>query len=98
MNRHLAALNKIAERTGSDDPCRSLVQIARDALSGEEAGIEPSLLSLLLSVKAQLEDDAVARDQAYGWCRSLTRLIDQDAMPEAWDHLVTYLKEHGHAC
>ena len=26
------ALNKIAERTGSDDPCRSLVQIARNAL------------------------------------------------------------------
>lgn len=26
------ALNKIAERTGSDDPCRALVQIARDAL------------------------------------------------------------------
>ena len=26
------ALNKIAERTGSDDPCRHLVRIARDAL------------------------------------------------------------------
>lgn len=27
-----AALNKIAERTSSDDPCCTLVQIARDAL------------------------------------------------------------------
>jgi hypothetical protein len=32
-----AALNKIAERTGSDDPCRALVQIARDALAAKMA-------------------------------------------------------------
>ena len=31
--RLAAALNLIAERTGSEDPCRALVQIARDALS-----------------------------------------------------------------
>ena len=28
-----AALDKIAERTSSDDPCRPLVQIARDTLA-----------------------------------------------------------------
>jgi hypothetical protein len=28
-----AALDKIAEHTGSDDPCRALVQIARDTLA-----------------------------------------------------------------
>lgn len=27
-----AAMNQIAERTGSEDPCRALVQIARNAL------------------------------------------------------------------
>jgi hypothetical protein len=27
-----AALDKIAERTGSDDPCRALVELAREAL------------------------------------------------------------------
>jgi hypothetical protein len=32
LDRLSAAMDKIAERTGSDDPCRSLVQIARDAL------------------------------------------------------------------
>lgn len=30
-----AALERIAERTGSDDPCRPLVEIARDALRQE---------------------------------------------------------------
>lgn len=28
-----AALNRIAERTGSDDPCRWMVQLARETLS-----------------------------------------------------------------
>jgi hypothetical protein len=32
IERLRAALDKIAERTGSDDPCRVLVQIARAAL------------------------------------------------------------------
>ena len=33
VKRHFAALNKIAERTGSDDPCSEHVQLARNALS-----------------------------------------------------------------
>jgi hypothetical protein len=33
VQRHKAALDRIAERTGSDDPCRALVHIARVALS-----------------------------------------------------------------
>jgi hypothetical protein len=40
-----AALNKIAERTGSDDPCKALVQIARDALT-PNVGVEPLTAAL----------------------------------------------------
>lgn len=38
------ALDKIAQTTGSDDPCRPLVQIARDALKrrSEAAGWQPT--------------------------------------------------------
>lgn len=97
MNRHQAALNRIAERTGSDDPCRSLVEIAREALSGGVKGIEASLLALLLELKQQVEEDTVRQDHLTGWCRSLPRLIEQNAMPKAWDKLVAFLKEHGHA-
>ena len=35
---HYAALNKIAECTSSDDPCRRLVQVARDALRDDVQG------------------------------------------------------------
>ncbi len=57
----------------------------------------PELLDLLLACKAQMEADAVEVDAQTGWCRSLEALIEQDAMPEAWDRLVAYLREHGHA-
>lgn len=33
LERYERALTKIAERTGSDDPCRAVVDIARSALS-----------------------------------------------------------------
>ena len=59
--------------------------------------IDDKLLALLLACKAQMEADAVSKDLFDGWCRSLPRLIDQNAMPEAWDRLVAYLTEHGHA-
>lgn len=59
--------------------------------------LPPDLLQLLLELKQQIEEDAVRQDRLVGWCRSLPRLIEQDAMPKAWDKLVAYLKEHGHA-
>lgn len=58
--------------------------------------MDPELLALLLEVKAQLEEDAVYAENSDGWCRSLEKLIEQDAMPIAWDNLVAYLKAHGH--
>lgn len=58
--------------------------------------LPPDLPALLLDVKQQIEEDTVRQDHLTGWCRSLPRLIDQDAMPKAWDRLVAYLKEHGH--
>lgn len=36
----LKALNKIAERTSSDDPCRELVQIARNACAAIDAAMK----------------------------------------------------------
>jgi hypothetical protein len=60
-------------------------------------GLSPDLLQLLLDLKQQIEEDTVMIDHLTGWCRSLPRLIEQDAMPKAWDALVAYLKEHGHA-
>ena len=59
--------------------------------------IDPDLLALLLELKQQIEEDTVLQDHLTGWCRSLPRLIKQDAMPKAWDRLVAYLKDHGHA-
>jgi hypothetical protein len=58
--------------------------------------LPPDLLALLLALKQQIEEDTVLQDHLTGWCRSLPRLIEQDAMPKAWDQLVAYLKEHGH--
>jgi hypothetical protein len=58
--------------------------------------MDAELLALLLAVKAQMECDAVEIDQAQGWCRSLERMIDQEAMPVVWENLVAYLKAHGH--
>lgn len=55
------------------------------------------LLGLLLELKQQIEEDTVMIDHLTGWCRSLPRLIEQDAMPKSWDALVAYLREHGHA-
>ena len=54
------------------------------------------LLKILLAVKAQMEKDAVELDKMQGWCRDLPRMIDQDAMPVAWEQLTAYLKAHGH--
>jgi hypothetical protein len=36
VERLRGALDRIAESTGSDDPCRKLVQIARDVLTHNE--------------------------------------------------------------
>ncbi len=59
--------------------------------------IDPKTLDVLLAAKTQMEVDAVAIDQSQGWCRTLERMIEQDAMPVAWERLVALLKEHGHA-
>ncbi len=53
------------------------------------------LLALLLACKAQMEADAVELDKLTGWVRTLPKMIDQNAMPEAWDSLVAYLAKHG---
>jgi hypothetical protein len=58
--------------------------------------IDAEVLALLLAAKAQMEADAVELDATMRWCRPLAKLIEQDAMPKAWDALVKYLREHGH--
>lgn len=58
--------------------------------------LDPDLLVLLLELKQQIEEDAVRQDHLTGWFRSLPSLIEQDAMPKAWDRLVAYLKQHRH--
>lgn len=75
-------------------PKALLDQIAHRACA---TALSPELLALLHELKQQVEEDAVTQDHLIGWCRSLPRLIEQDAMPKAWDKLVAYLKEHGHA-
>lgn len=59
--------------------------------------LDPGIAHLLRAVKFQLEEDAVYRDATSGWCRPLAKLVEQDAMPKAWDYLVNKLKEYGHA-
>ena len=59
--------------------------------------MDPELLALLLAVKAQIEADAVELESTTRWCRSLDKLIEQDAMPKAWEELVAHLRRHGHA-
>lgn len=54
-------------------------------------------LSLLLALKAQIEADAVELESTTRWCRDLPKLIEQDAMPEAWGRLVALLREGGNA-
>lgn len=58
--------------------------------------MDPELLALLLAAKAQMEADAVELEAATRWCRSLETLIEQEAMPKAWEQLVAYLQRHGH--
>ena len=53
--------------------------------------MDAELLALLLAAKAQMEADAVELESTTRWCRSLDDLIEQDAMPKAWDRLVAYL-------
>lgn len=59
--------------------------------------LDPELLALLLEVKAQMEADVEHFEKSDGWMRSLATVIAQDGMPVAWDKLVAYLREHGHA-
>ena len=58
--------------------------------------MDPELLALLLAAKAQMEADAVELESTTRWCRSLKTLIEQDAMPKAWEQLVAYLRRCGH--
>lgn len=58
--------------------------------------MDPELLALLLSAKVQMEADAVELESTTRWCRTLEKLIEQDAMPTAWENLVAYLRRHGH--
>ncbi len=55
----------------------------------------PELLAMLLAAKAQMEEDAVKLDGSVGWCRKLDALIEQDAMPKAWEELTAYLRRHA---
>ena len=55
--------------------------------------METELLALLLSAKAQMEADAVELESTTRWCRPLDKLIEQDAMPKAWEDLVAYLNK-----
>ena len=59
--------------------------------------VAPPVLDLLIACLRQMEQDAVMRDEVDGWCRSLDRLIAQDAMPAAWDAVVAYLRGRGYA-
>ena len=58
--------------------------------------MDQELLLLLLAVKTQMEADAVELESTTRWCRSLEQLIDQEAMPTAWELLLAYLRRHGH--
>lgn len=55
----------------------------------------PVPTALLLALKAQIEADAVELESTTRWCRPLAKLIEQEAMPVAWEQLVALLKENG---
>lgn len=61
----------------------------------EEVMLVP--LPMLLALKAQIERDAVELESTTRWCRPLAKLIEDQAMPVAWEQLTALLKEHGHA-
>lgn len=55
--------------------------------------MDHELLDLLLALKAQIEADAVELEFTTRWCRPLEKLIEQQAMPVAWERLVAYLNK-----
>jgi len=76
---------------------RSSPELVPPGVAVDPKAINPDVLALLIVAKQQIEEDAVKIDHLVGWCRTLPRLIDQDGMPKAWDKIVAYLEEHGHA-